>query len=346
MRKVLILLVLMAALVIPVCAAEFTAPTVPPEARPLMPAETESFGQGLWTVIKSAVALIRPDLAAAAKTCLAITGIVLLTSILNSLPGNGKTVLGFACPLALAGVLLGQTNSLIALGTQTVQRLSDYGKLLLPVLTGALAAQGGTTGAASIYAGTMLFNTVLTALIGSALVPMIYVFLALSVGISALGEQLLKKLRDFVKWLMTWGLKIVLYVFTGYMSITGVISGSADAAAVKAIKLSISGMVPVVGGILSDAAESVVLGAGVMKSAAGVYGVTALLAIFISPFLQISAHYILLKITAALCSAFDVKSASELIEDFSGAMGLLLGMTGTICIMLLISVICFMKGMG
>ncbi|MBE6917369.1 MAG: stage III sporulation protein AE [Ruminococcaceae bacterium] len=346
MRRLILLILLVAALAVPICAAEYTAPTVPPDARPLMPAQTESFGQGLWTVIKSAVALLRPDLTAAARTCLSVVAVVLLTSILNSFSGNMKTVTDFVCPLAISAVLLGQTSSLVELGVETVQQLSEYAKLLLPVMTGALATQGGTTGAAALYGGTMLFNTVLVTLIGNLLVPMIYIFLALSIGNCALGEQLLKKLRDFSKWLMTWTLKIILYVFTGYMSITGVISGAADAAAVKALKLSISGMVPVVGGILSDAAESVVLGAGVMKSAAGVYGLTAIIAIFISPFLQISVHYLILKVTAAVCGAFDVKAASELIEDFSGAMGLLLGMTGTVCIMLMISMICFLKGMG
>ena len=54
----------------------------------------------------------------------------------------------------------------------------------------------------------------------------------------------------------------------------------------------------------------------------------------------------MLKITAALCGVFGVKEASDLIGDFSGAMGLLLGMTGTVCLLLLISTVCFMKGMA
>ena len=37
---------------------------------------------------------------------------------------------------------------------------------------------------------------------------------------------------------------------------------------------------------------------------------------------------------------------ANLIAAFSEAMGLLLGMTGSICIMLLISTVCFMKGVG
>ena len=142
----------------------------------------------------------------------------------------------------------------------------------------------------------------------------------------------------------SWG-RVIWHLFL-LSFITGVITGAADAAAVKAAKLTISGVVPVVGGILSDASEAVIIGAGVMKNAVGVYGLLAVTAIWITPFLQIGSIYLLLKLTAIVCSVFGVKESSDLIEDFSGAMGLLLGMTGTVSLLILISTICFMKGMG
>ena len=346
MRKILLAMVLLFALCTPVAAMEFTAPTAPEDVQDLIPMEQQSFGADLWSIVKSAMGSLGPELAAATGSCLAMVAVVLLTSLLSGFPGNSKLVTRFVCTLALSMLVLGQTNSMVQLGTETVRKLSDYGKLLLPVMTGALAAQGGATGATALYAGTAVFDALLSSLIGRLLVPMIYLFVALAVANSATGQELLKKLRDMIKWLMTWGLKIVLYIFTGYMSITGVISGTADAAAVKAAKLTISGMIPVVGGILSDASEAVVLGAGVMKSAVGVSGLLVIGGIFITPFLQIGLQYLLLKLTAALCGVFGVKEASELMSDFSSVMGLLLGMTGTVCFLLLVSTVCFMKGMG
>lgn len=346
MRYVLMILVLIMILSVPVSAMEFTAPSAPSDAQELMPAETESFGQGLWEILKTAVANFAPELASATGTCLSLIAIVMLASILNGMPGSSKTVIKFVSTLAVGAILLGQANSMINLCVKTVRELSDYGKLLLPVMTAALAAQGGATSATTLYAGTAIFDTLLSSLIGNLLVPMAYLFLALAVANSATGEELLKKIRDFIKWLMTWGLKTILYVFTGYMSITGVITGTADAAAVKAAKLTISGVVPVVGGILSDASETVILGAGVMKNAVGIYGLLAIAAICITPFLQIGVQFLLLKLTAAVCGVFGVKETSGLIEDFSSGMGLLLGMTGTVTFLLLISMICFMKGMG
>jgi stage III sporulation protein AE len=128
------------------------------------------------------------------------------------------------------------------------------------------------------------------------------------------------------------------------MGITGVVSGSTDAAALKATKIAISGMVPVVGGILSDTSEAVLVGAGVVKSAVGVYGLLSVLAVWISPFLRIGIQYILLKAAHGISSIFPAKQTSNLMKDFSTIMGLLLGMTGMVCLFLLISVVCFMKG--
>lgn len=340
------ILAIIACLVMPIGAAEFTAPTAPDSVQGLVPIEPESFGQGLWSIVKTALQGIRPDIVDALEICLSLIAVVMLASVLNTFPGKSKAVIKFACVLSIGMLLLGQTNTMVHLCADTVTELSEYGKLLLPVMTGALAAQGGTTGASALYLGTMVFDTFLGALIGNLLVPMVYLFLAMAIANAATGESLVKKIGDFIKWLMTWGLKIALYVFTGYMSITGVITGTADAAAVKAAKLAISGAVPVVGGILSDASETVILSAGLMKSAVGVYGLLVVTAIWITPFIRIGIQYLALKLTAAICSTFGVKEASDLIEDFSGTMGLLLGMTGTVSFLLLISTICFMKGMG
>lgn len=346
MRRILITFLLIFFLAVPVSAVEITAPDVPRSGEELMPEDTQSFGEGLWQLVRNAMGSLRPDLAEASGVCLSAIAVVLLVSILENFPGGAKKATDLAGTVAISAILLQNTNSLIHLGTQTIRELSEYGKLLLPVMTSALAAQGGLTGSAALYAGTAVFDSILSSLISNLLVPMIYLYLAIAATNSAVGEDILKKLGKFMKWLMVWCLKIVLYVFTGYMGITGVVSGTTDAASLKAAKLTISGVVPVVGGILSDASEAVLVSAGVVKNAAGIYGIFAVLAVCIGPFLRIGTHYLLLKATAAVCGIFGSKRATELIEDFSSAMGLLLAMTGSICLLLLISTVCFLKGVG
>ncbi len=346
MKKLVWILLLFFLLAIPVRATEITPPEPPDHVLDLLPEDRDSFSEGLWYVIKSSVALLRPDIAQGCLTCLSLLACMLLLSLLRSYEGISRSIVELCGVIAVGVLLFAPANSMITLGTQTVRELSDYGKLLLPVVTTSMAAQGGTVTSAALYTATAFFNSILSAAISGVLVPMVYIYLALSIVNSAAGDELMKKLRDFIKWLMTWGLKLALYGFSAYISFTGVISGAADQAALKAAKLTISGMVPVVGGILSDASETILISAGLVKSAAGVYGLLAIIAIAIGPFFQIGLQYLLLKLTAAVCSVFSDKKLTGLVEDFSGAMGLLLAMTGTLCLLLLISIVCFLKGVG
>lgn len=344
MRKLIISVIIICLCMSTVSAMEFTAPVPPESAEKYFPEETESFGEGLWQIIQSAITNLQPSIADAAAICLSLIAVTLFISMLQGANGASKRIVELVGTITLGVLLIRPSNTLIRLGIQTVEELSEYGKLLLPVMTAALAAQGGAASSAALYTGTAFFNTLLTAGISKLIVPMVYIYIALCVTTYAIDEDILKNLRDFIKWLMTWSLKIIIYIFTGYIGITGVVSGTADASAVKAAKLAISGFVPVVGNIISDASEAILVSAGVMKSAAGIYGLLAILSVWIGPFLQIGVQYLLLKITAAICGVFGCKSSVNLIRDFSGVMGFLLAMIGTVCLLLLISTVCFMKG--
>lgn len=346
MRKTIILLCFLFCLIVPVQAMEIEPPEVPKSGEKYMPEDTESFAEGLWFVIKTALEELLPEITDAAGSCLSIFSVMILLSIVDVFPGANKNAVHLVSTILIGVILLQPSDTLIRLGTDTVVEMTEYSKLLFPVLTGALAAQGGTTASAALYAGTAFFSSVLSVLVTKLILPLLYGYLCLCVASAAIGDQLLTDLKNFAKWLISWGLKIILYAFTAYIAVTGVVSGTADASAVKIAKLTISGMVPIVGNIISDASETILVSAGIMKNAAGIYGILALIATLIGPLLKIGVQYLLLKITAYLCAVFSSKQESELLKDFGAGLGMVLAMTGTVCLLLLISVVCFMKGVS
>ena len=348
MRKWMMMLLVLGLLIVPVCGAESEAEAVlegvPQEAQAFMPEEDSGFLQGVLEVARKALLAVTPGLPQAAAACAGVLAAAILCAVFRAGDEGQRTptadILG---AVAIASLLLQPTDALIQSGLETVQAISDYGKLLLPVMSAALVASGGTTTASALYMGTAMFDSLLTGLLAGLLGPLMYLFLSLSLASAAIGNKLLGRLRDFFKNLITWSLKLVLSLFTGYMAITGVISGTADAA-VKVTKMAISGAVPVVGGMLSNATETVLAGAAAVRSTAGVLGLLAILAITAAPFLKLGAQYLLLKLTAALCGVVGSENHTALTENFAQAMGLLLATTGTCCLIQLISTVCFMKG--
>ena len=105
-------------------------------------------------------------------------------------------------------------------------------------------------------------------------------------------------------------------------------------------------MVPVVGSIIGDASETVLVSAGILRSTVGVFGMLAVLGICAAPFLQIGLHYLTLKVTAAVSGIIGDKRLSGLVEALGSAMSFILAMTGACALILLISCVCSMKAVS
>ena len=344
-RRVLIFVILVILLSLPVRAMDFSAPAAPESAEEFLPKEADTFAEGLWNVLAAAVSALEPSLLGAVKSCVRLFGAMLLVALAGQVLPKGQTVLDLTGTAAVAALLLEPSGSLLELGVETVRDLQEYGKLLLPVLASALAATGGVTASTGLYVGTAAFNTLLSAAIPSLMLPILRLLLALSIAHGAVGEPILERLGAMIRTCAEWALKLGLYLFTGYMAVTGVVSGAADALAGKAAKIAVSSAVPVVGGILSDAADAVLLSAATLGSGTGIWGILTVLAVFLAPALRIGVQYLLLKLTAAAGEALGCGRCAGVVGDFAGVLGLLMALCWTQAVMLLITSVCFLKGM-
>lgn len=272
-----------------------------------------------------------------------LAAVILCGGLEGFYQGTGdKRVMVFlpmAGALAVTVITAGSLDSLMGLGAGTIGELSDFSRVLLPTLAAAAAAAGGLSTAAFHQVTTVFFVDLLIGLIHDVLMPMVYLYTGALTASAMLPDNRLGPIAEALKKLVTWLLTGALLAFTLYLSVVRVISGSADAAALKVTKAAISGAVPVVGGILAEASETVLAGAGMMKNTIGVFGTLAILAACAHPFLQLGIQYLLYKLTAFLASAVGAPGLCKLIDGLGGAFGLVLGMTGSCALLLLISVL-------
>lgn len=271
-------------------------------------------------------------------------GLILAAVILSSLFDSGEVFgqyAGVAACLAITAVVAGDLRSMVGLGTETVNKIHTYLRMLLPGIVLLMTASGGITGAGAIYGAATLFFDILIALMERFLIPLIYLYLALSAAEAILGQGTLDKLRDFIKWIFLKLVKWLFYGFSAFLTLTGLFSGAVDAQKLKTAKNAISGMVPVVGGMVSDASQAVLNAAGMLKTSVGVYGMLAVLGICFGPFLRLWLQYIMLKLTVAVCGLFGKTKAVGLTDKLSDAFGMILGITGVCCmISMLILTLC------
>ena len=232
----------------------------------------------------------------------------------------------------------GDVHALIGVGMEAMDTLNTFSKALLPTLMAAIAAGGGATSAGVRHVAAAFFADILISLIRNVLLPLVYIYIAAAAADVLVPGRRLGTIARAIGKGTTWILCGLLILYTGYLTLAGAAASSADALAVQLTR-SAMGAVPVVGGIISDAAGTVLNGAAVLKNTVGIAGTLAVLAVCLMPFLRLAIQYLLYKATAFLAGTIGSKELVGLIDDLGGAFGLVLGMTGACAVLLLISTI-------
>lgn len=347
MKRIFTVLIVLAALLpcLKVRGEAFSPPSAPAEAAQWMPESQDDFGRGVLSMLQKIAPEAVIEFRQAMKIGLAVFCCSLLTAIMHS-AGCSASAVEAAGAVCISAIMLQNSRVLVGLAVQTVSEVSEYSKLLFPVMAAAASARGAVTSASALSIGTSALTAFLNSFLRRIMVPAVYFFLTAAVANCALGTDIFKQIRDTIKKFAAWFLKAVLTAFLTYMSITGAVAGSADKTALKAAKAAISAVVPVIGKTLSDASEALLLSADIAKNAIGIYGIFAFLGICLLPFAKTGVHYLVLKGIAALCAIVGEKRQTALIDDFAEAVGLLLGMTGVMCALSIIGIACFLKGVG
>ena len=305
------------------------------------------FEEGLAQIFQNAMDQLSGVFRQAARSAAIVMVIALLVGLMNSVyEGSGGEVpnfVPFVGVLAVAGVAIGSSGAFIGLGANTLRELEEFSKSLFPAMAAASAAGGALTSAAVKYAGTVFFLDILITLSGRVIMPLIYAYIAASIGNAALGGEGLKGAANLLKWVIGVLITALMIAFVGYITVAGVVSGSADVLTTRMAKTTISTVLPVVGGIVADAAETVLAGAMLVRNGIGVMGLLVVLAVCLTPILQLGAHYLMFKAAAGLSGAVTDKRVGGLIGDLGTAFGMVMGLTGAGAMMIFFSIISMMR---
>lgn len=350
MKKWLIALFLALFFIVPARAAE-----VPDELWNALPEGTENvlqntdlsgadpLGGGVSQILQNLMGQARSVLLQRLRGVVSILLVVLLCGAVDGFSqtagGTGPKLVLAAGALSVTLLAAGSFESLIGMGGGTIQSLNDFSRVLLPVLAAATAISGSVTTATVQQVAAVLFTGLLMKLIEGLLMPLMYLYIGTLTAAACLPGGRLGNIAEALRKCVTWILCGSLTAFTLYLSIAHIISGAADATAVKLASATVAGVVPVVGGIIAEAADTVLAGAGMLKNSIGVFGTLAVLSACAWPFLHLGIQYLLYKLAGFLAGVIGSPELCKLIDGLGSAFGLVLGMTGASALLLLIAIL-------
>lgn len=306
-------------------------------------ADSGTLSKGVAKLWDNACRLLAAEFRSSLRVMVVLLGAVLLYGVAEgSFQAAEHPLMANFVPLSFVLVITmtaaGDVQTMMGAGTETMEQLDVLSTALLPSLAAAVAASGGIVSAGVRQVATVFFANLLMTLIHSVLLPLVYFYVAASAADAMLPGNPLKRIAAGIKKVVTWALTGALVLFTGYLTISGAAATSADALTLQVTRTVISTAVPVVGGIISQASGSVLSGAGLLKNSIGIFGMLAVLATCLTPFLRLAVQYLLYKITAFLAGTAGKGTLVELIDALGSAFGLMLGMVGSCALLLLISI--------
>ena len=298
--------------------------------------------QSFYSVFFSALDNVTDQTKGAIVTVVQTVLVIAICQISDSIcTDKGKMVVSTTAALAIAVNSIGGLHAMIGLGRETIGKLMDYSDVLLPSMVAAATASGSVTRAGAIYTLAVVLSNLIVRFINYVLLPAVYASVILALVDALTQQERLKRLREFVGFFIEKTLKGSIYLFVAFITLTGIVSGNTDTALVRAVKATISGAVPVVGTIISSAAGGIFSTAGVLKNTIGVFGILALFAIFITPFLKIGISGIAYKIMSAISGVFESKQSSFL-EAISSSLGHVIAMVGASVFICMLSCFCLL----
>ena len=236
--------------------------------------------------------------------------------------GEANDWIDMAAALGCAAVLLRDFTGVLSLCRDTLDQISVFSGTLQPV-----------------QAATMVVFDLVIRLVNALLVPAACAYLAITAVDAAAGNGMLRGIADGIKSLTSGVLKLILTLFTAYLAIAGGVSGNVDRMTLKTAKLAVSGAVPVVGGVISDATETMLSGAALLRGSIGIFGMLCVAAICFVPFVRAGASYLCYKAGAAVLSPLCSDGMKRFLENVGTGFGLLLGMLSTCCMILFLELV-------
>ena len=269
----------------------------------------------------------RDRLAAPLRTLALVFLVVVAASILRNTAGNSlaSTSAGtydMVCTTAAAAAVAPQ---IIAVFEDTLAHIRLCGGFMIvfvPVFTAAAAMCGSLT-TSGVYNVLILgASELITQLAESYLLPVLGAATALSVTGSVFPDTSLESAAALLKKVSIWCISVIMTLFTGFVSVKCTIAARTDGVAVKAAKTVISGMVPVVGGAVSDAYATVKGSFEVIGTTAGAAGIIGIVLLILPHILELFAYRGVMLAGAAAADMFSVPTVGKLLRSLDSALAI------------------------
>lgn len=272
---------------------------------------------------------IKEMIADGVKKPLYSCGIILLIIILSSFfQGFRESVndsemislLSTVSALVIAVLLVSQLKYSISSACAAISVCADFIFAFVPAFCIIVATTGNTVTAFSTNTLLLSLAQALNFISENIFLPLSNCFLAIGICSGIRSELNLQQLIFNLKKYLTTAISVCATAFVSILSIKTAVSARADAIGLRSMRFAINSVVPVIGGAISEGLLSIQAYSSLIKSSVGIVGIIAVLTVFVPPVLNVSFWRLFLSLCRTVSDIFNDRSVSSVLKAFEDSL--------------------------
>jgi len=226
---------------------------------------------------------------------------IILQAISSAFEKNSVSqVAYFVVFIVLIYVVLTSFYEVFAYAQETISQLSHFMIALLPLMLGLLATFGQVMTVTFFHPVIVFLIHISGILMQSFIFPLLFLS-ALLIIVSHMNDKYQATyLAELFKSISIGTLGIFITIFLGVISVQGTATAVQDGVALKTTKFITGNFIPVIGRSFTDAADTVLAAALLLKNSIGIVGLVIITCIAAFPALKIMVIALMYKLAAAL----------------------------------------------
>lgn len=278
------------------------------------------------------------------KSVSMILAIILLNAIFTTFKisigeKSLSTVLDVVSTLCICMIIVAPVMEFISKVASLIKISTTFLLCYIPVMVGIMVASGQAISSVAFGSLMVSLGDVITQISSNFLVPLLNVFLTVSVVCAISPRFKFSGLCELFSKVIKWVLGFAMTIFSGILTTKSLIGATVDSVNSKTMKFVLSSFVPIVGGALGDAFLTVQGCVKILKSGVGAFFIIAVGFVFLPAVVECIIWVFATNICAVVGDVFELSNVSGLLRNIGKVVGVLMAVIFCIMTILIISTV-------
>ncbi|MDE5883672.1 MAG: stage III sporulation protein AE [Oscillospiraceae bacterium] len=267
-------------------------------------------------------------------------GIILLSALSGCLHSQKKSIsriYDIISVLCAASAVIAPMTEIFLRSAQILEKTADFMLVFSSIFGAILGINGNLTASAGYQGAIVMLCSIALEISVKLLFPFLTMSLAMGLVDAVNPEIALSGMIQLLRKVTVWILGFLMALFLGFLSVQSIVASSADKLSTKAIKYTISGFVPFVGGAISDAYSAVLGSMDLLKSATGMIGILAVLALLLPVLTELFLYKTVAAGAAAIAELFSASGLAGLFRNLESVLSVSFSISVSFSVMFIVS---------